>query len=277
MEVNRLRVFALVAAVAGLVALSLALVRQADAMSEEDRPRRALGMTSRQLIASGVTAVLPAAAGALAGWRGRRGDRSTCRYRPCPASGPDPGPWFDPLVVPGAIAVGLVVLAVAAVAAGLAAAQRGPIRDQVPPVRPSRRAAAIAKPSTCIGGCPPGAGHRRDRPLPAGPALAGAALGIAGVVVALVFGARVDHLLATPALWGANYGAIVTTAENVSSHERIADQIAGDPAVAAVALFDSVDVPVYARSAIRGRSCRVAGPPRHDPTGDPRQARSCRG
>jgi len=249
-EVNGLRAFALVAAVAGLVALSLALVRQADAMSEEDRPRRALGMTSRQLIASGVTAVLPAAAGAalLAG-------AGAVAIGPLAVTGlarqadPDPGPWFDPLVVPGAIAVGLVVLAVAAVAAGLAAARRGPIRDQVPPVRPSRRAAAIAKlpPPASVGVRLALATGRGPTALPAGPALAGAALGIAGVVVALVFGARVDHLLATPALWGANYDAIVTTAENVSSHERIADQIAGDPAVAAVALFDSVDVPVYAR------------------------------
>jgi hypothetical protein len=40
--------------------------------------------------------------------------------------------------------------------------------------------------------------------LPSRAALIGATLGVAGVVATLVVGARVDHLLASPNLWGAN-------------------------------------------------------------------------
>jgi putative ABC transport system permease protein len=71
-------------------------------------------------------------------------------------------------------------------------------------------------------------------------------VGIAGVVATLVFGTRVDHLLETPKLWGANYDAVVTTGEDTVSDVRTADRLAASPDVAAVAVFDLVDVPVYA-------------------------------
>jgi len=248
-EVNGLRAFALVAAVAGLVALGQALVRQADTVSEQHGARRALGMTSRQLIASSVTAVLPAAAGAalLAAGGAVVGGLLAITGLARQAE-PDPGPWFDPVVVPGAIVVGLLVLTVAALASAIAAA-RGPTQGRMAPVRPSRGAAFLATlpPPAAVGARWALATGRGPTALPSGPALAGAAVGIAGVVAALVFGARVDHLLATPKLWGANYDAIVTIGEAAPSDERIADQIAGDPAVAAVAMFDSVDLRVYAR------------------------------
>jgi putative ABC transport system permease protein len=247
-EVNGLRAFALAAGVAGLVALGQALVRQADAMSEQDHARRALGMTSRQLIASAVTAALPvaaggallAAAGAVLG--GQLAITGLARQ-----AEPDPGPWFDPVVLPGAIVVGLVVLAVAAGAAWRAAA-RGPTDERMVPARPSRGARLLAAlpPPAAVGARMALHTGRGPTALPSGPALAGAAVGIAGVVAALTFGARVNHLLATPELWGANYDAIVTTGEDVSLDETAADRVARDPDVAAVALFDGVDLDVHA-------------------------------
>jgi hypothetical protein len=247
-EVDGLRAFALVAAIAGLVALGQALVRQADTMSEQHRSRRALGMSSRQLIASGVAAILPAAASAalLAGAAAVVGGPLAITGLARQAE-PDPGPWFDPVVVPGAIVVGLIVLAVAALASALLAA-RGPAQERMAPVRPSRGTAFLAglPPPAAVGVRMALATGRGPAALPTGPALLGASLGIAGVVAALVFGARVDHLLATPKLWGADYDAIVTAGEDVSWDERTADRVAGDPAVAAVALFDSLDLAVHA-------------------------------
>lgn len=247
-EVDGLRAFALVAAIAGLVALGQALVRQADTMAEQHRSRRALGMTSRQLIASGVAAILPAAAsaallaGAVAVVGGPLAITGLARQ-----AEPDPGPWFDPVVVPGAIVVGLIVLAVAALASALVAG-RGPAEERRAPVRPSRGTAFLAglPPPAAVGVRMALATGRGPAALPTGPALVGASLGIAGVVAALVFGARVDHLLATPKLWGADYDAIVTAGEDVSWDERTADAVAGDPAVAAVVLFDSLDLAVHA-------------------------------
>jgi putative ABC transport system permease protein len=248
-EVNGLRVFALAAAVAGVVALGQALVRQADTMSEQHHVRRALGMTSRQLLAAGVTAALPvavggallAAVGAVAG--GPLAITGLARQ-----AEPDPGPWFDPIVVPGAVVVGLGVLAVAAAASGLAAA-RGPAAEEgTAPVRPSRRARVLAglPPTVSLGARMALDTRRGPTALPSRPALVGAAVGVAGVVAALSFGIRVDHLLATPELWGANYDAVVTTGEEASSDERTADVIAGLPDMAAVARFDSMDLAVHA-------------------------------
>ena len=82
--------------------------------------------------------------------------------------------------------------------------------------------------------------------LPSRAALIGVTVGVAGVVATLVVGARVDHLLASPNLWGANYDAIVTTVGDLSSIEPTAERIARDPDVEAVALFDSLDLVVHA-------------------------------
>jgi FtsX-like permease family len=246
-NVNGLRAFALAAAIAGLVALGQAFVRQADTMSEQNQARRALGMTSPQLIAAGVTAAMPvaiggalvAAAGAVVG--GPFAITGLARQ-----AEPDPGPWFDAAVLPGAIAVGLLVVAVAAGASWLAAA-RGPTDERMAPVRPSRGARFLAglPPPVAVGARMALHTGRGRGALPSGPALAGAAVGVAGVVAALTFGSRVDHLLTAPELWGANYDAIVTAGEDVSSTET-ADRVARDPDVAAVALFDGVDLPVHA-------------------------------
>jgi hypothetical protein len=82
--------------------------------------------------------------------------------------------------------------------------------------------------------------------LPSRAALVGVTVGLAGVVATLVVGARVDHLLASPNLWSANYDAIVTSVGDLSSIEPTAERIARAPEVEAVALFDSLDLVVHA-------------------------------
>jgi putative ABC transport system permease protein len=246
-EVNGLRAFALVAAVAGVVALGQAFVRQADTMSEQHPVRRALGMTSRQLLASGVTAAVPvaaggallAAAGAIAG--GPLAITGLARQ-----AEPDPGPWLDPLLVPGVAVVALVVIAVAAAASAFAGAHR-PAGDWTARVRPPRGAGFLAglPPTVSMGARMALDSGRGPTALPSRAALVGAAAGVAGVVAALAFGARVDHLLATPELWGADYDAIVTTAEGGPPDERTASLVAGVPDVAAVARFDSMNLVVH--------------------------------
>jgi ABC-type lipoprotein release transport system permease subunit len=71
-------------------------------------------------------------------------------------------------------------------------------------------------------------------------------VGVAGVVAALAIGAGLDHLLATPRLWGADYDATVVAGSEMSSHEATAERLAGAPDVAAVAVFESLNVPVHA-------------------------------
>jgi FtsX-like permease family len=249
-EVNGLRAFGFAAAVAALVALGQAFVRHADTMSEQQRARRALGMTSPQLIASSVIAALPVAAGgALLAASGAVAGGPLAVTGLARQAEPDPGPWFDPAVLPGAITVGLVVVAVAAGAAWLAVA-RGPMDELMAPARPSRAARFLAglPPPVAVGARMALHAGRGPTALPSGPALVGAAVGVAGVVAALTFGSRVDHLLATPKLWGANYDAIVTSGEDVSADEETAARVAGDPDVSAVALVDSIGLSVQAHS-----------------------------
>jgi FtsX-like permease family len=238
-DVNGLRAFAVAAALAGLVALGLAFVRQADAMSEQHHHRRALGMTSHQLMASGVAAGLPvalggalvAAAGAVVG--GPFAITGLARQ-----AEPGHGPWLDAALLPGVVAVGLVVLVIAAAASWLAVV-RGPTDEPLVPVRPSRGARFLAglPPPVAVGVRMALHTGRGPTALPSGPALAGAAVGVAGVIAALTFGSRVDHLLATPKLWGADYDAIVTTVEDAPAEET-AERVARDPDVTAVALVD---------------------------------------
>jgi ABC-type lipoprotein release transport system permease subunit len=247
-DVNGLRVFAAAAAVAGLLALGQALVRQAEAMSVQHPTCRALGMTSRQLIAAGVTAVVPVAAGgallaaAIAVAGGPLAITGLARQ-----AEPDPGAWLDSAIPYGAVLVGLVVLALAAGAFALAGTRGHEGARSAAPRAPRRTDALAALPA------PVGLGVRMalDRgrgpgALPSIPALLGAAVGVAGVVAALAVGARIDDLLATPKLWGANYDATVVTGVGPTLQDTTAERLAGLRDMDAVAVFESLDVPVYA-------------------------------
>jgi hypothetical protein len=246
-QVNGLRAFSLAAALAGVVALGLALARQAGSVAEQHPTRRALGMTSRQLITSAVTVALPVAAGgALLAVAGAVAGGPLTITGLARQAEPDPGPWFDAVLVPGAIVVGLVVITLAAGTAALAGVRRPDQR--VARARRLRGAglAAGLPPPVAVGGRMALETGRGPTVLPSRAALIGVTLGVAGVVATLVVGAHVDHLLASPSLWGANYDAIVTTVGDLSSIEPSAERIARDPDVEAVALFDSLDLVVHA-------------------------------
>jgi ABC-type lipoprotein release transport system permease subunit len=247
-QVNGLRAFALAAAVAGLVALGQALVRQAETIAVQHPVRQALGMTSRQLIASGVTAALPVAAGgALLAALGALAGGPLAITGLARQAEPDPGPWFDTVVPIGALLVGLVVLALAAGASALAG-RRGPADERSARVRPSRGVGFVARlPVPAAVGARMALETGRGRAaLPSRSALVGAAVGVAGVVAALAIGAGLDHLFATPRLWGADYDATVVAGPEMSSHEATAERLAGARDVAAVAVFESLNVPVHA-------------------------------
>jgi putative ABC transport system permease protein len=247
-DVNGLRAFSLVAAIAGVVALGQALTRQAGNMAEQDPTRRALGMTSGQLIAAAVTVAFPVAAGgALLAVAGAVAGGPLSITGLARQAEPDPGPWFDAVVVvPGAIVVGLVVVTLAAATSVLAGA-RHPADQRVARVQRARGAGFLAglRPPVAVGARMALETRRGPTALPSRAALVGVTVGVAGVVATLVVGVRVDHLLASPNLWGANYDAIVTSIGDVASIEPTAERIARDPDVEAVALFDSLDLVVH--------------------------------
>ena len=225
-EVNGLRAFALAAALAGIAALAQAFVRQAQIMAEEDPIRRALGMTSHQLVLSGMVAASPiATAGALLAAAGGVAGGPLAITGVARQAEPDPGPGSTPSCCPARSSWGWWS-SPSRPASRLAGAPRPAVRQA--PARPSRATGVLAAlpPSMAVGvRMALDTGRGRSAP-PARLALAGAAAGVAGVVATLAFGARVDHLLATPELWGANYDAIVTTGGDLSLDRTTAERIA---------------------------------------------------
>jgi hypothetical protein len=226
-----------------LAVLSQLLARQALLDSADHPTVGALGMTRLQLWTSGMIRVsaLGIAAAAI-------GATLSVALSPLMPIGlarvaePDPGVRLDPWVlVLGAIATTALVVIVAAWPQWRAAASR------------ARRAAAIGRPSllaraTAGSALPPtlGAGLRmalvtsgEQRSAPVRSSLLSVVIAISALVAAVTFAGSLDHLLATPRLYGWNWDAHVTTGGQTGDAEAVARALAGDSSVIALAAQDT--------------------------------------
>ena len=200
--------FAAIAALAGATTIGIILVRQLGAASRDHATLAAIGLTSGQRALSTLAVAVPAAVGGavlavvLAALASPLFPFGVARD-----AEPDPGFRLD-LQVLGLGVVAIVGFAL--LVGGLAAWRdaRWSTRDrEVPsPMRPSTTArlaaSAGASPSLTTGlrmALEPG---RRATAIPVRSALLGATLGTLGVTAVLVFGASLDHLAATPKLYG---------------------------------------------------------------------------
>lgn len=210
-ETLALTLFALGAVVASVFAVGQASARMtAAAASADDRALEALGLTRRERI---LAAVLPAIGSVLIGVVVAVplavAATPLARFGLTDRIEVDRGPELDPLVtVAGALAL-LVAIGLQSVAAGRRATRPTP----PPPERlalPGRwyRAAALSMGART-------AGARAAWPV------AVAALALIGVVAVATFAASLDHLVATPALYGFGWDEdIVLQADG----EAIADE-----------------------------------------------------
>ncbi len=143
---------------------------------------------------------------------------------------PDGGIHADPLVLAlGGVAIGVIVLAIGVLLVARSARSRGVLSQRPnPAVRALTRAGAgpyqIAGATFAL---EPGRGRRA---IPVRAALGGAALGVAGVVGALVVAANLDRLVSTPA----RYGTPVQLSLEVSGADR-------EPLVAELVREDDVE------------------------------------
>lgn len=245
---------------AGLVALAATLVlaqsfaRQMLLESTEVPTLRALGMTRRQLLGLGLARVAATSlAAAIAAVAVALALSPLTPVGVARTAEPEPGFAADVVVLAlGALATIVVLLALAAFPAwrtsGLAGDRPGgsgpASRSPLAPV--SALARLGARPALVVGArmaLEPGRGKSA---VPVRTTLAGLVLAVAAVAAALAFGASLDHLLATPRLYGLGWDLEVTnfgSGKDANLSPRAA-RLAATPGVAELSIGSYGGFPV---------------------------------
>lgn len=226
LQVRAWWLIALVAAVAGVVACVQACTRLMRALLPDDATLAALGMTRRERRGGRALVAVPACvlggagaipvAYALSPWSPvgitRRAE-------------PHPGLHWGGWTIPAGTALVLVaVLVLAAVTASI-------VRDRPDPAGVTLGGAR--GPTSSLG--------VRLALGPGRAAVAGLFMAVTGLVGGLTLERSIDHVLTTPALYGADYDAIVR-AEDGSDVRLRADELAADPEIEAVGLLWAVPI-----------------------------------
>ena len=222
-EVQALWILAGLIGAAALAIFGQAISRQISAEADELPILLTLGMTPRQLVAvgmiraAGLAFVAAITAGIVAFLASPLTPIGLTRLVE-----PNPGFRFDGLVVfAGAAAVFVVVLLVSLLPVFRAALQasRGPEQIGSRPSRvASAAAAAGAGPSAVTGLRLALETGRGARSVPVRSALLGVAIAVASFAAAGTFSSSLDHLIATPSLYG--YGWDVITVGDTTAHTR---------------------------------------------------------
>jgi hypothetical protein len=192
-----------VTALAGAGALAIALARHMAAGVEVQPTYRALGMRGSQRWAATVAQAIPVAVGgAVLAVVFAVAASALFPIGVARDADPDPGLRFDVAVLGlGLVATVIAVLLISAAAAVPASRARRRVSS-----RPGVSSEALAR-----SGFPPpiatGVGFALERGaarggVPVRAALAGATLGVVGIVAAFTFGANLHHLVTTPASYG---------------------------------------------------------------------------
>jgi ABC-type lipoprotein release transport system permease subunit len=234
LEVDALRIAALVAAMAGALVVVQVIGRQADAIAAEHHIRRALGMTRGQLAGGTALAVVPAiVAGAVVAVIVAALASSLLPRGLAVRAEPDPGVRVDAAVLAGGFVATVLIAAAVAWAVGWVLAE--PARREVQrPVRgavgrlPLRVAFGVRMASNP-------AGDRLRLAVWSG--VLGVALAITGAITVWTVVTSANHLRHTPRLFGVSADLGVNT--EVDDPEAVAapaiEAALGDPDIEAVA------------------------------------------
>jgi putative ABC transport system permease protein len=257
--VSGLVVLAAVVALAGGLAIAQALARHHEAGSSDQQIEDALGLTRGERAGARTMAAVPAAClgagitalGVLAaGWVEPPG--AVRAYEPDPGFAPNLAG-----VAAGGAALGLIFAALAALTAWRTG-RRGAEADGGVGAVASAAAAAggvMVRPTLAAGlalALPHARGEGPDVPVRS--TIAGAVVGVAGLVAAATFAASLDRLVTTPARWGwQGDGAIL------DAHQDVVDRLLSDHRLAKITLLDRAPFRVagvayegQATSALRG-------------------------
>ncbi|MDQ1632210.1 MAG: putative transport system permease protein, partial [Frankiaceae bacterium] len=254
-----------VAAVAGAIAIAIVTARELQLIRDEHERLRELGCTRRQLVMMGM---VPTVLGAVGG--GVLAVVAALALSPLFPLGvarradPDVGLHADWTVLAvGAVALVGVVVAMGFVAAFLSTSRRSLDRSGAGRSWPStlaERVAAAGMAPPLTNGVRMAVGSDR-RGAPIRPALFGAVVGTLGLTAALLFGASVRHLVATPRLYGANwdFSAADVTANTPCGGSDYG--LAAEPGIAALAELCSQNVQLDGRPATAIAYTQLRGGP----------------
>jgi hypothetical protein len=200
-------VFAGVAALAGLVAITIVLSREVSLTALDQATHNALGLTRPQRVAVGAFQALPVAlGGAVLAVFGAAAASPLFPIGVARKAEPDPGLNIDGTV----LALGTVAVSAGILLLGFVAALRTTRRRSFAPrSAPGRTATVVAAASRA--GVTPAASTgvrmalepgRGPTTVPVRSAIFGAVFGVLGIVAVLTFTSSLDHLVATPKLYG---------------------------------------------------------------------------
>jgi len=225
-----------VTALAGLVAIALALARRMAGGVDEQDALRSLGMRRRQRWAAVAVQSVPiAVGGGLLAVVGAAVASSAFPLGVARQAEPDPGIRLDVAVLGlGFLVVVAVVLVLGGVAAVIATAGRA--TPEARPSMPSRAVAGASLPPAMATGVGFALERGRGRrAVPVWSTIGAASLGVLGVVAALSFGSSLHHLVSEPRAYGWNWDYAAFGLDHTDEPCPTRSSLAGDRAVAAVA------------------------------------------
>jgi hypothetical protein len=261
--VTALALCALVAGLAGAVAVAQALARHFGTQATSDRWLAALGMTRSERVASQAVSILPVAvigaglAVAVAVLASPLMPVGVARR-----AEPDPGISVDgPVLMLGSLVVALAVLLLASVAALTVARRARLAAGAGEPVGPSRAMRAIRRtnlPPAATTGLGMALEPRGGTSWAVRSALLGVVLGALGLVAVAVFLDSIDTLVRSPARYGAPFDAVVSGFSGDVLAEG-GEELLEDPDVARAGLglgglarIDGDDVNSYVLESLKG-------------------------
>jgi FtsX-like permease family len=262
-----LLVFAVLAALAGLLVVGQAIARQVQLDTGDMSVLRAVGMTRSQLVAATlVPAGLVGAGGALLAVALAVLASPLTPIGLAREAEIDPGLSADGTVLAlGGLAVLLAVPARAAVAAWWATRAAGGRAGGQAPGRSSRVVDRVARagatPSAVTGIRMALESGRGDTAAPARAAVVGAAVAVVAVTASLTFAASLGHLVGSPALQGWNWDVAVGNPNDDADITARGELLAGNADVAGYSAFEQpvervkvqgTAVPVFGMSPVKG-------------------------
>ncbi len=234
--VTALALTALVAGIAGTVAMAQALERHLSSSATDGRPLAALGMTRRERVLGQVLMVLPAATGgALLAVTVAVAASPLMPVGVARRAEPDPGISIDGwLLAGGFVGIALVVTALAT-AVAITTARRATLvttsEAEAATGRPARVLRKTALPPEAMIGVGMATAPRRGTAWAVRSGLAGIAFGVTGLVAVVVFASSVTSLVGSPDRWGAPFDALVSSFSGDLIGEH-GDELLADPEVA---------------------------------------------
>jgi ABC-type lipoprotein release transport system permease subunit len=260
--------FAAVAAVAGVVAIGIVASRQIESEERDQTVLASLGLTRRQRAAVAATLMLPAAVGGAALAVAAAGLSSPLLpFGVARQAEIDPGFHLDGLVLGLGVVVivGFVLLVAGTAGRRVAGSSAARFRTEV--ARPSaaaRFAAGAGVGPTVTTGLRMALEAGRGRTaVPVRSAFVGAVLGTMGIVAVLVFASSLDHLVATPRLYGWSFDAVLLPKSDAQAEGTACGMtnpaILRDPQLSAVSTLCILSVEVDSRQTTAFGYARLRG------------------